>query len=159
MQRGRVDMCVTGTDRTTAAGDVCNKIGTYLKALAAFDNGVPFYVALPSTTIDWTILDGLAEIPIEERDPAEVTATVGRAPSGEVLPVTVTPDGTPAANYAFDVTPARLITALITERGVCEASAEGLGALYPERRAASSRRAPAGGGNESDAQTLAPERG
>ena len=159
MQRGRVDICVTGTDRTTAAGDVCNKIGTYLKALAAFDNGVPFYVALPSTTIDWTILDGLAEIPIEERDPAEVTATVGRAPSGEVLPVTITPDGTPAANYAFDVTPARLVTALITERGVCEASAEGLGALYPERRAASSRHAPAGGGNESDAQSLAPKRG
>ncbi|MDP6603992.1 MAG: S-methyl-5-thioribose-1-phosphate isomerase [Rhodospirillales bacterium] len=139
MQQGRVDLCMTGTDRTSAAGDVCNKIGTYLKALAAFDNDVPFYVALPSTTIDWTIRDGLAEIPIEERDPAEVTATVGRAPGGEILPVTITPDGTPAANYAFDVTPARLISALITERGVCAASAEGLGALFPERRAALSQ--------------------
>ena len=138
MQRGRVDLCITGTDRTTAAGDVCNKIGTYLKALAAFDNAVPFYVALPSTTIDWTIRDGLAEIPIEERDPAEVTATVGRAPGGEVVAVTVTPDGTPAANYAFDVTPARLITALITERGICAASAEGLGALFPDRGHSSS---------------------
>ncbi|HJO69115.1 MAG TPA: S-methyl-5-thioribose-1-phosphate isomerase [Rhodospirillales bacterium] len=138
MQRGRVDLCITGTDRTTAAGDVCNKIGTYLKALAAFDNEVPFYVALPSTTIDWTIRDGLAEIPIEERDPAEVTATVGRAPGGEVVAVTVTPEGTPAANYAFDVTPARLITALITERGVCAASAEGLGALFPDRGHSSS---------------------
>ena len=138
MQQGLVDMVIVGTDRTSAHGDVCNKIGTYLKALAAFDNEVPFYVALPSTTIDWTIRDGLAEIPIEERDPAEVTATVGRAPGGEVVAVTVTPEGTPAANYAFDVTPARLITALITERGVCAASAEGLGALFPDRGHSSS---------------------
>ena len=133
MQRGLVDMVVTGTDRTTAAGDVCNKIGTYLKALAAHDNGVPFYVALPHTTIDWTLADGLGEIPIEERDPAEVTTIAGRAPDGSVVEVVVVPEGSPALNPAFDVTPARLVSGLITERGVCPASEAGLLSLYPER--------------------------
>ena len=133
MQHGRVDLCITGTDRTTASGDVCNKIGTYLKALAAHDNGVPFYVGLPHSTIDWTIHDGLRDVPIEERDGAEVTEISGRTRSGEVATVQLTPDGSPAANFAFDVTPARLVTGLITERGVCKASAEGLASLYPER--------------------------
>jgi methylthioribose-1-phosphate isomerase len=135
MQHHRVDLCITGTDRTTATGDVCNKIGTYLKALAAHDNGVPFYVALPHTTIDWTLGDGVAGIPIEERDEREVTHVVGRAANGTVIAVDVTPEGTRAANYAFDVTPARLVSGLITERGVCSASREGLLGLYPERRA------------------------
>ena len=133
MQRGKVDLCITGTDRTTGAGDVCNKIGTYLKALAAKDNGVPFYVALPGPTIDWTMSEG-AEFPIEERDPGEVSGIAGRAEDGSVARVDLMPDGSAAANYGFDITPARLITALITERGVCEASAEGLLSLYPERR-------------------------
>jgi len=133
MQHGMVDLCITGTDRTTRAGDVCNKIGTYLKALAAHDNGVPFYVGLPGPTIDWTIADGVAEVPIEQRYAEEVTQVVGRAADGRVQPVTVTPDGTSAANYAFDVTPSRLVTGLITERGVCDVSEAGLAALYPER--------------------------
>lgn len=133
MQRGLVDLCIVGTDRTTRRGDVCNKIGTYLKALAAKDNGVPFYVALPGTTIDWTIEEG-ADIPIEERSAEEVTRIAGRAPSGAVETVALTPEGSPAANYAFDVTPARLVTGLVTERGVCEASEAGLLSLYPERR-------------------------
>jgi methylthioribose-1-phosphate isomerase len=133
MQRGRVDLCITGTDRTTRTGDVCNKIGTYLKALAAKDNGVPFYVALPGPTIDWSLSDG-ADIPIEERDPAEVSRIAGRAEDGSVVTVDLLPDGGGAANYAFDITPARLITALITERGLCEASAVGLLSLYPERK-------------------------
>ena len=133
MQHGRVDLCITGTDRTTASGDVCNKIGTYLKALAAHDNNVPFYVGLPHSTIDWTIHDGVRDVPIEERDSAEVTEISGRTPAGEVATVQLTPDGSPAANFAFDVTPARLVTGLITERGVCEASAQGLATLYPER--------------------------
>ncbi|MGF1640413.1 MAG: S-methyl-5-thioribose-1-phosphate isomerase [Rhodospirillales bacterium] len=133
MQHGRVDLCLVGTDRTTRTGDVCNKIGTYLKALAASDNGVPFYVALPGPTIDWTIRDGAAEIPIEERDAAEVTAIAGRAAGGEVVSVTLTPAASPAANFAFDVTPARLVTGLITERGVCAASEAALAALYPDR--------------------------
>lgn len=132
MQRGLVDLVITGTDRTTASGDVCNKIGTYLKALAAKDNGVPFYVALPSTTIDWTLDDGMS-IPIEQRDAAEVTRIQGRTDGGEVTAVIVTPKGSPAANYAFDVTPARLVTGLITERGVAAASPAGLQALFPER--------------------------
>jgi len=132
MQHGHVDLCITGTDRTTRIGDVCNKIGTYLKALAARDNGVPFYVALPGPTIDWTIADGVAEVPIEERDATEVTRITGRTDDGLVLPVTITPDGSGAANYAFDVTPSRLVTGLITERGVCEASEAGLRGLYPE---------------------------
>ena len=136
MQHGMVDLCITGTDRTTAAGDVCNKIGTYLKALAAEDNGVPFYVGLPGPTIDWTVDDGVRDIPIEERDAAEVTEIVGRAPDGRVVPVKLTPDGARAANYAFDVTPARLVTGLITERGVCAASKPALAALYPDRAGA-----------------------
>jgi methylthioribose-1-phosphate isomerase len=133
MQHGMVDVCITGTDRTTASGDVANKIGTYLKALAARDNGVPFYVALPGPTIDWTVSDGVRDIPIEQRDGAEVTRLTGRTDAGEIVTVTVTPDGSEAANYAFDVTPARLVTGLVTERGVCAASAEGLKRLYPER--------------------------
>ena len=132
MQRGRVDLCITGTDRTTAAGDVCNKIGTYPKALAAHDNGVPFYVGLPHSTIDWTMKDGIRDIPIEERDGIEVTEISGRTRSGGVATVRLTPDGSAAANFAFDVTPARLVTALITERGICEASVKGLASLYPE---------------------------
>ncbi|HEV2549389.1 MAG TPA: S-methyl-5-thioribose-1-phosphate isomerase [Stellaceae bacterium] len=134
MQHGRVDLAIVGTDRTTAAGDVANKIGTYLKALAAHDNAVPFYVALPSPTIDWSIEDGRA-IPIEERDASEVTEIAGRLADGTTARVRLVPDGSPAANYAFDVTPARLVTGLITERGVCPASREGLLALFPERRA------------------------
>jgi methylthioribose-1-phosphate isomerase len=133
MQHGKVDLCITGTDRTTGSGDVCNKIGTYLKALAARDNEVPFYVALPHTTIDWELQDGVAEIPIEERDADEVTWVMGRTRSGEVTEVAVTPPGATAANYAFDVTPRHLVTGLITERGVCEASRAGLLGLYPEQ--------------------------
>ncbi len=136
MQRGRVDLCITGSDRTTARGDVCNKIGTYLKALAAHDNGVPFYVALPYSTIDWAARDGVAEIPIEERPGREVSHVEGRGPGGEPVSVRVVPDGSPVANPAFDVTPARLVTALVTERGVCPATSEGLLGLYPERRSA-----------------------
>ena len=133
MQRGRVDLCLTGTDRTTAAGDVCNKIGTYLKALAAHDNGVPFYVGLPSPSIDWRMANGIAEIPIEERDPREITQISGQTAGGDIVSVRLTPQGTEALNYAFDVTPARLITGLITERGICGASSAGLLSLYPER--------------------------
>ena len=131
MQHGMVDMCITGTDRTTAAGDVCNKIGTYLKALAAHDNGVPFYVGLPGPTIDWTIDDGVRDIPIEQRDTVEVTHMTGRTAGGDVETVEIVPAGSPAANFAFDVTPARLVTGLITERGVCSASKDGLAGLYP----------------------------
>lgn len=132
MQHDLVDLCITGTDRTTAAGDVANKIGTYLKALAARDNDVPFYVALPSPTIDWTISDGVRDIPIEERDASEVTHISGKTARGEVVSVQLTPDGSTAGNYAFDVTPSRLVTGLITERGVCPASPEGLAGLFPE---------------------------
>lgn len=132
MQHGEVDLCITGTDRTTAAGDVCNKIGTYLKALAAEDNGVPFFVALPGPTIDWTIDDGVRDVPIEERDATEVTRVTGRTPAGEIVSVDVVPDGSGAANYAFDVTPARLVSGLITERGVCSANRGALADLYPE---------------------------
>jgi methylthioribose-1-phosphate isomerase len=131
MQRGQVDICITGTDRTTRSGDVANKIGTYLKALAANDNGIPFFVALPSTTIDWTIRDGLAEIPIEERDAHEVSHIRGMH-GGEVRDVNTVADGSAIRNYAFDVTPARLISGLITERGICDASEEGLARLFPE---------------------------
>ena len=134
MQHDLVDIVITGTDRTTRCGDVANKIGTYLKALAARDNGIPFYVALPSTTIDWTIRDGVADIPIEQRDPAEVAEIVGIC-EGKTCRVRTTAPGTAISNYAFDVTPARLITGLITERGVCEASEEGLCGLFPERAA------------------------
>ncbi len=131
MQHGKVDLCIVGTDRTTRTGDVCNKIGTYLKALAAHDNGVPFYVALPSSTVDWRISDGLRDIPIEERSPDEVMFMSGETASGTVETVRVTPRGSPACNYAFDVTPARLVTGLITERGVCAASETGLLSLFP----------------------------
>ncbi len=127
MQHGMVDLCIVGTDRTAKSGDVCNKIGTYLKALAAHDNDVPFYVALPGPTIDWTLTDGVKDIPIEERDPEEVHVIAGGGQR-----VRLTPEGSPAANYAFDVTPRRLVTGLITERGVCPASLEGLSGLYPE---------------------------
>ena len=132
MQRGRVDMAIVGTDRTTASGDVANKIGTYLKALAAHDNGVPFYVALPSPTIDWSIRDGLADIPIEERAAREVTHLSGLADDGEVRSVRIMAPGSGVANPAFDVTPARLVTGLITERGVCAASTDGLAQLFPD---------------------------
>lgn len=130
MQRGQVDICITGTDRTTRTGDVANKIGTYLKALAAADNGIPFYVALPGTSIDWTIEDGIASIPIEQRDPREVTHIRGKA-GDRCLEVRIVADTTAVSNFAFDVTPARLITGLITECGVCEASERGLAALFP----------------------------
>jgi methylthioribose-1-phosphate isomerase len=132
MQRGQVDMAIVGTDRTTGSGDVANKIGTYLKALAAHDNHVPFYVALPSPTIDWSIRDGLADIPIEERAGREVTHLSGLGDDGEVRSVRVVAPGSGAANPAFDVTPARLVTALITERGICAASTEGLAQLFPD---------------------------
>ena len=131
MQHGMVDMVLVGTDRTTRSGDVCNKIGTYLKALAARDNGVPFYVALPSPTIDWTVSDGVAEIPIEERDAREVTHIQGKTGDG-IEVVQVSPDGSPGGNPAFDVTPRHLVTGLITERGICEASPAALAALFPE---------------------------
>lgn len=134
MAQGKVDLCIVGSDRTAANGDVCNKIGTYLKALAARDNGVPFYVALPGPSIDWSLPDG-GGIPIEERDGREVATVAGRAEAGDVRTVCLTPPASPAYNPGFDVTPARLVTALITERGVTDASAEGLARLYPERRA------------------------
>ena len=132
MQHGQVDMVIVGTDRTTANGDVCNKIGTYLKALAARDNEVPFYVALPSPTIDWTVHDGVKEIPIEERDPNEVSFIQGLGADGKISSLRISPEGSPAANPAFDVTPARLITGLITERGIAQASPDGLKAMFPE---------------------------
>ena len=131
MQRGMVHMVIVGSDRTTRTGDVCNKIGTYLKALAASASSVPFYVALPSTTIDWDVKDG-HQIPIEERDAAEVTHTVGMLEDGRVTQVRLTPECSPASNIAFDVTPAKYVTGLITERGVCGSSEEGLLSLFPE---------------------------
>jgi methylthioribose-1-phosphate isomerase len=132
MQKGMVDLCLTGTDRTAANGDVCNKVGTYLKALAANDNAVPFYVCLPGPTIDWQITDGVNDIPIEERDSAEVSEVHGRTPAGDIDSVQIIPDGVTTRNFAFDVTPARLVSGLITERGICEASSAGLQSLYPE---------------------------
>lgn len=131
MQHGLVDMVIVGTDRTTACGDVCNKIGTYLKALAAKDNNIPFYVALPSPTIDWTVRDGVMEIPIEQRSEEEVSYVHGLDAAGLKSQVKVTPKGTLGYNPAFDVTPARLVTGLITERGICDASEEGLTKLFP----------------------------
>jgi methylthioribose-1-phosphate isomerase len=133
MQHGMVDLCIVGTDRTTATGDVANKIGTYLKALAAHDNGVPFYVALPSPTIDWRLSDGLAQIPIEQRAGSELSHVTGLTKAGEMATVRVVPAESPVANYAFDVTPARLVTGLITERGVAAASREGLAKLFPDK--------------------------
>lgn len=132
MQHGEVDLVIVGTDRTTRRGDVANKIGTYLKALAARDNDVPFWVALPSSTIDWKVSDGIAEIPIEERSATEVTDVTGRTVDGTITTVRVAPVESQATNPAFDVTPARLVTGLITDRGRCAASAEGLRTLYPE---------------------------
>jgi methylthioribose-1-phosphate isomerase len=132
MQHGQVDAVIVGTDRTTRCGDVCNKIGTYLKALAAHDNGVPFYVALPGSTIDWTLADGVAEVPIEARADREVTHIAGAPESGEPTEVRLVPEGSRGFNPAFDVTPARLVTALITERGVAPASEAGLRGLYPQ---------------------------
>jgi methylthioribose-1-phosphate isomerase len=136
MQHGLVDLVIVGTDRVTAAGEVCNKIGTYLKALAARDNNIPFYVALPSPTIDFSISDGLAEIPIEERGADEVATMTGRTAQGGIVTVRIVPEGSPVANYGFDVTPARLITGLITERGVIAASREALARAFPERAGA-----------------------
>ncbi len=133
MQHGKVDLVIVGTDRTTRAGDVANKIGTYLKALAAKDNGVPFYVALPSSTFDWEIADGIADIPIEERNPDEIRYVQGLC-NGKPEKVLVPPQNSPAANHAFDVTPARLVTGFITERGVCRATEEGILSLFPEKK-------------------------
>jgi methylthioribose-1-phosphate isomerase len=133
MQHGMVDIAIVGTDRVAANGDVANKIGTYLKALAAKDNGVPFYVALPSPTIDFTVQDGVADIPIEERSGEEVTLMTGRTADGRIETVRVVPDGSNVANYGFDVTPARLVTGLITERGVVAAAREALATAFPER--------------------------
>ena len=133
MQHGLVDIVIVGTDRVTAQGDVCNKIGTYLKALAAADNKVPFYVALPSPTIDFTVSDGVAEIPIEQRGADEVAMMSGKTKDGRIETVQIIPDGSPVANYAFDVTPARLVTGLITERGVLAANREALAKAFPER--------------------------
>jgi methylthioribose-1-phosphate isomerase len=136
MQHGMVDLVIVGTDRVTAAGDVCNKIGTYLKALAARDNNVPFYVALPSPTIDFSVADGVAEIPIEQRGPEEVATMSGLTAQGRIETVRIVPDGSPVANYSFDVTPARLVTGLITERGVIAASRSALARAFPERAGA-----------------------
>ena len=132
IQRGLVDLVLTGTDRTLPTGDVCNKIGTYLKALAAYEHDVPFYAAVPSPSIDWALYDPL-DIPIEERDAREVTTAAGLAPNGEQTTIQLTPSGAPAVNYAFDVTPAKLVTGLITERGMCAASPDGLRSLFPEQ--------------------------
>jgi methylthioribose-1-phosphate isomerase len=136
MQHGMVDLVIVGTDRVAATGDVCNKIGTYLKALAARDNGVPFYVALPSPTIDFSVDDGIRQIPIEQRAADEVTTMTGRTADGRIETVRIVPDGSPVANYGFDVTPARLVTGLITERGVLKADRAALAAAFPERVAA-----------------------
>lgn len=133
MQKKLVDLCIVGTDRTTSTGDVANKIGTYLKALAARDNGIPFLVALPYSTIDWSLEDG-STIPIEERDAAEVTRITGKLADGSIATVLIAPEGSPAANYGFDVTPMRLVTGFITERGVTPATRDGLFTLYPEHR-------------------------
>jgi methylthioribose-1-phosphate isomerase len=136
MQHGMVDLVIVGTDRVTASGDVCNKIGTYLKALAARDNGVPFYVALPSPTIDFSVDDGIKEIPIEQRAADEVATMTGLTALGRIETVRIVPEGSPVANYGFDVTPARLVTGLITERGVLKADRAALSAAFPERIAA-----------------------
>ena len=134
MQHNMVDLVIVGTDRTTRSGDVANKIGTYLKALAAKDNNVPFYVALPSSTIDWEIDNGVKDIPIEERDPEEIRYVQGLDDNGNLVKVLVPPESSPAANHAFDVTPSRLVTGLITERGVCRASKKDILNLFPEKK-------------------------
>ena len=133
MQHGMVDIVIVGTDRTTRAGDVANKIGTYLKALAAKDNSIPFYVALPSSTFDWDITNGIADIPIEERDPDEIKYVYGLS-NGKSVRVLVPPGESPAVNHAFDVTPARLVTGFITERGVCKAAEQDIISLFPEKK-------------------------
>ena len=133
MQHGKVDLCIVGADRVARSGDAANKIGTYLKALAASDNQIPFYVAAPSSTIDWRLSDGVAEIPIEERSPREITHMTGALAAGGVAEVMIAAPGSAAANFAFDVTPARLITGLITERGACPATEAGILGLFPER--------------------------
>ena len=133
MQQGRVDLVIVGTDRTTFTGDVANKIGTYLKALAAHDNGIPFYVALPSSTFDWTLKDGVTEIPIEERDPDEIKYVHG-LDKDKTTSVLICPDSSPAANFAFDVTPSRYVTGFITERGICKATEEDIRRLFPEKK-------------------------
>jgi methylthioribose-1-phosphate isomerase len=139
MQHGMVHLVITGTDRVTASGDVCDKIGTYLKALAAFDNGVPFYVALPSPTIDFSVSDGLRQIPIEQRGAHEVATVTGRTAAGRIETVRIVPDCSPVANYAFDVTPARLASGLITERGVLQADRAAPAQAFPERVKVSKR--------------------
>jgi len=137
MQHGLVDLCIVGSDRTSYTGDVANKIGTYLKALAAKDNAVPFYVALPSSTFDWKMRDGIREIPIEQRNADEVKYMDGLTADGRIETVLLTPESSPAANYGFDVTPARLVTGLITERGICAANEDSVLSLYPEKRTTS----------------------
>jgi methylthioribose-1-phosphate isomerase len=136
MQHGMVDICIVGSDRTTSTGDVANKIGTYLKALAAFENKIPFYVALPSSSIDFTMKDGVPEIPIEQRDGEEVSWMEGKLENGNIGKIRIVNEESPVANYGFDVTPARFVTALITERGICEASEESIIKLFPEKRIA-----------------------
>ena len=133
MQHGMVDLVIVGTDRTTRAGDVANKIGTYLKALAAKDNNIPFYVALPSSTFDWDITNGIKDIPIEERDPDEIRYVQGLCQQ-KIEKILISPETSKAANHAFDVTPARLVTGFITERGVCKASEQDIMTLFPEKR-------------------------
>ena len=134
MQQGQVDICIVGSDRTARNGDVCNKIGTYLKALAAYDNGIPFYAAVPSPTIDWSCRDGIKEIPIEERPAEEVLFITGALDDGQTVKVRIAPEGNQSANPAFDVTPHRLVTGIITDRGICGADEESLLKLYPEQR-------------------------
>ncbi len=134
MQHGMIDICIVGSDRTTSTGDVANKIGTYLKALAAYDNTIPFYVALPSSSIDFTMRDGILEIPIEQRDAEEVSWMEGRLENGEIGKVRIVNEASPVANYGFDVTPAKYITGLITERGICKANEDDILKLFPEKR-------------------------
>ena len=138
MQHGLVDICIVGSDRTTYTGDVCNKIGTYLKALAANDNNVPFYAAVPSTTLDFSIANGVKDIPIEQRNPVEVSHIDGLGPDDELVRVQLTPNDSPVANFAFDVTPARLVTGLLTERGPVHPSSDAILALFSDRVAAAS---------------------
>jgi methylthioribose-1-phosphate isomerase len=133
MQHGLVDLCIVGSDRTTSSGDVANKIGTYLKALAAFDNKIPFYVALPSSSIDFTMNDGIREIPIEQRDAEEVSYMEGKLENGQIGKIRIVNEISPVANYGFDVTPAKYVTALITERGLCKANQKDILNLFPEK--------------------------
>src|SRR5659263_103283 len=134
MQHGKVDLCIVGSDRTTSTGDVANKIGTYLKALAAADNNIPFYVALPSSSIDFTMKDGIHEIPIEQRDAEEVSWMEGKLENGEIRKIRIVNEQSPVANFGFDVTPAKYVTALVTERGICKANKEDILSLFPEQK-------------------------